>query len=101
MATFTTHEPQEATYSPVDLDNLRLTPRSSSSYTANDLYSLESFLIQRRYAPVPTRSGLEMYRYRKGDRLIVAYLSCSVVLQGDDVAGARTELQRFVVEVQA
>ncbi len=96
-----TNDLLEATYTPVDLDNLRLTPRSPSSYTANDLYSLEAYLLQRRYAPIPTRSGLEMYRYRKGDRLIVAYLSCSVVLQGDDVAGARTELQRFVVEVQA
>ncbi len=91
----------EATFQPVDLDGLRLRPRSSSSYDANDLHSLESFLIQRRYTAVPTRSGLELFRYRRGDRLIVGYRSSAVVLQGDDVAGARTELQRFVVEVQA
>ncbi len=91
----------EATYSPVDLDTLRLTPRSSRSFDCNDVPSLEAFLLQRRYASIPTRGMIEFGRYRKGDRLIVCYNSGSVVAQGDDWAGAIQELQRFVVEVQA
>ncbi len=91
----------EATFQPVDLDNLRLTPRSSRSFDYNDVPSLEAFLLQRRYASIPTRGMIEYGRYRKGDRLIVAYNSGSIVAQGDDWAGAIQELQRFAVEVQA
>ncbi len=91
----------EATYSPIDLDNLRLTPRSSRSFDCNDVPSLEAFLLQRRYTSIPTRGMIEYGRFRKGDRLIVCYNSGSIVAQGDDWAGAIQELQRFVVEVQA
>ncbi len=91
----------EATYSPIDLDNLRLTPRSSRSFDCNDVPSLEAFLLQRRYTSIPTRGMIEYGRFRKGDRLIVCYNSGSIVAQGDDWAGAIQELQRFVVEVQS
>ncbi len=88
-----------ATYTPVDLDNIRLIPRSSRSFDCNDQPSLEAWCIQRRYMSQPTRGLVEYARLRKGHRLIVLYNSGSVVCQGDDWAGAIIELQRFVVEV--
>ncbi len=91
----------EASYSPVDLDNLRLTPRSSRSFDCNDVPSLEAFLLQKRYASIPVKGLIEYGRYRKGERLIVCFNSGSIVAQGNDWAGAIQELQRFVVEVQA
>ncbi len=87
-----------ATYHEPEIDEIRLSPRSSRSFTVNDSLSLEAWLIQQRYIAERTRSGVELARLRKRDRLVILYHSGSVLCQGDDWEGAVKELQRFVVE---
>ncbi len=95
-----TNETPGASYTPVDLDNIRLTERSSRSYDGNDAPSLTAALIGRRYEELPPRTSLEYTRLRKGDRLIVIYNSGAISCQGDDWQGAFNELRRFVVEAR-
>ncbi len=89
-----------ATYTPVDITSLRLTPRSSRSFFCADIPSLDAWLISRRYVAEPVRSGLEYGRYRKDRRLVVLYQSGSCTCQADDWEGAVRELSRLVVEAQ-
>ncbi len=93
--------PPAASYHEPAITHLRLHPRSSRSFGANDILSLEAWLIQQHYVAEQTRSGIELARLRKRGRLLVLYHSGSVVCQGDDWEGAKRELGRFVVEVPA
>jgi hypothetical protein len=98
----TAHVDEElaASYTPVDIANIRLTVRSSRSYDSNDVPSLTAALIGRRYDELPSRTSLEYTRLRKNDRLIVIYNSGAISCQGDDWQGAFNELRRFVVEAR-
>ncbi len=89
-----------ATYTPVDITRVRLTPRSSRSFFCADIPSLEAWLMRRKYVAEPVRSRVEYGRYRKDQRLVVLYHSGSCTCQGDDWEGAVRELSRLVVEAQ-
>ena len=79
---------------------IRLRPRSGSSYDVNDVEGFAAWLLRNGCTPERPRSRLEYGRYHSPrGALIVIYHSAAVVLQGAGIERAKQALQRFVVEV--
>ncbi len=78
-----------ATYHPIPSSaRLALKRRSSCSYECDDPALLVTWLTERGYTPIPTRSELEYARLQRRNELIVVFNTGTALCQGANAASA-------------